>query len=472
MILKRGFFACLLLLSFQQLQAQQYGLFNTKTLFDGFENPAQKVFTLDSSRKFASNFLLPYLGATAASQGNSDFIRKAINENNFNAKDIPLGNGKFNTIYQQANIYVLTLKIFNSYKYQKELGFSWQIRTDGNVNYTNETIALLDTYRRFTDGKAYDGVFNNKGYNQTYHQFSVTYRENYTKRLSFGAKFSLLSGSTYNKLNIADSYFQLSEATNSLVARLKGNYRSSFENGRDIRVNTFMPTFRNPGASISFGTSYQAKSGVFLMANIKDLGFIYWGKSNYESIFNGAINIPDLANSTPKQIENKITDLAQVNLLHKGFYSPTNAKIDAMISKTYGFYTPSLIVSKNLFFNGGDVAFVNRFRYEDFSLSVVPDYNFNKFVMVGVQAMYQTPNFEFFLGSDNLFKSVSQANGYFKKDASIGSGYNGASVYLGLGIKFGNIVEHPQNSSTMPGVGEETQQSFFKKLFGIFSKKK
>lgn len=468
---KRGIITCVLFLSAHHLQAQQYGLFNTKTLFDGFENPAQKVFTLDSSRKFASNFLLPYFGLGAANKGGADVIRRAINEGVYSARDLPLGTGKLNTAEQHSNIYLLTLKIFQSYKYQKELGFSWQLRTDGNASYTNETMAILDNYRRFDDGKEYDDVFNNKGYAQTYHQFSVTYRENYNKRLSFGVKFSLLSGTTYNNLKITDSYFRLNQEANDVEARLAGNYRASFLYGKEISSNTFMPTFRNPGASVSFGTSYNSKSGVFIMANLKDLGFIRWGKSAFISDFKGNIEVDDLQGTSNSQLQTKLTDIATQQAKNSSFYSVTNAKADFMVSKTFDFYTPGLIISKNLFYKGGDIVMVNKFRYENVSLTAVPTYNLNEFFMLGMQGMYQTPNFEFFLGSDDLLKTVSQVNGAIKRDATVGKGYNGASVYIGLGIKFGNTVEHPQNSSTMPGLVEEPP-SIFRRFLNIFSKKK
>ncbi|HEY0175503.1 MAG TPA: hypothetical protein VGC08_03930, partial [Pedobacter sp.] len=66
---KRYFIICVFLVSAIRLHAQQYGLFNTRTLFDAFENPSQKAFVLDSSRQYASNFLLPYFGLNAANKG-------------------------------------------------------------------------------------------------------------------------------------------------------------------------------------------------------------------------------------------------------------------------------------------------------------------------------------------------------------------------------------------------------------------
>lgn len=457
-------------------KAQQYGLFNTRTLFDGFENPAQKTFVLDSSRKFASNFFLPYFGLGGASKGNSDLIRLAINEGKYNAQNLPLRTGEINTAHENINIYLLTFRIFKSYKWQKELGFSWQLRSDAHIDYTNETLAILDTYKRF-DTNPYDDVFNNDGYAQSYHQFSMTYRENYNKRLAFGVKLSLLSGITYNKLNISDSYLLLDPANDLINVRVKGSYKASFTETDELSSRNLIPTFKNPGMAFSFGTSYQAKSGVFLMANVKDLGFIKWRKSAYINKINSIVNIQNLSQKSSTQINNEIADIATDESDSTSFYSPTNAKIDFMLSKAFTLsttdftYTPSLIISKNLFYKGGDAAFVNKFKYRDLAISAIPAYNFNNLFFVGLQGVYQTPNFEVFLGSDNLFKTVTQINGAVNRDASIGSGYNGASFYMGLGFKFGNTVEHPQNSSTMPGIGDE-QKSFFQRLFSVFSKKK
>ncbi|WP_316815376.1 DUF5723 family protein [Pedobacter nyackensis] len=457
-------------------KAQQYGLFNTRTLFDGFENPAQRTFVVDSSRKFASNFFLPNLGINAANKGNSDLIRRAINEGTYSAKDLVLGSGDINTIHQNTNIYLLTFRIFQSYKFQKELGFAWQLRSDAHLDYTNETLAILDSYRRFVGRTPYDDVFNNDGYEQSYHQFSVTYRENINKRLAFGAKISLLSGVTYNRLNITDSYLLMDPTNNLINVRVKGAYKASFLETDELSHKTAAPNFRNPGISLGFGTSYTAKNGVFMMANIKDLGFIKWGKTAYVNNISSEVNITDLSQKSSSQIESELANIATDESVNKSFYSLTNAKADFMISKpfsiTYSFsYTPGLVVSKNLFYKGGDAAFVNKFKYNTMALSAIPTYNFNGLFLMGIQGMYQTPNFEIFLGSDNLFKTVTQINGALKQDHTIGTGYNGASFYMGVGIKFGNTVEHAQNTSTIPGINDQ-EASFFKRIFSVFSKKR
>ncbi len=461
------------LFSFDHLSAQQYGMFNTKTMFDGFENPAQKTFLLDYSRKFNSNFFLPNFGLTASTKGNDDFMRNLVNKRVYNSKIIPLGGSQKNTILENSNIYLATLKIFHSYKYQKEIGLSWQVKTEARADFTNETLALLDTYGRFEESGLtnFDNAFNNKAIAQSYHQFSLSYRENYDKKLAFGVKLSLLSGISYNRVNITESNFTQQGLGGDIAVKLTGYYKASFLKGDELQKKDLYPLFKNPGAAITLGTTYTAKNGTFIMANIKDLGIIRWGKNSAVSNFNTTemINRPDTL--TSQEVENRITDVVLLNSGRGRFYALTNAKVDFLISRPYGFYTPSLIVSKNVFFKGGDVAFVNKFEYNDFSLSAIPSYSMDGLVLFGLQGMYKTPNFEVFLGSDNVFKTNSQVKGILNRDETIGKGYNGISFYMGVGIKFGNTVEHPQNSSTMPGINDD-QTSFFKSLFGIFSRRK
>jgi hypothetical protein len=442
-------------------------------MFDGFENPAQKTFLLDYSRKYSSNFFLPTFGVTGSNKGNNDFIRTLVNEGKYNASGVDLNTNHHNVLSVNSNVYLFTLKIFQSYKYQKEMGFSWQIKSEGRVDYTNETIALLDTYRRFEQSglTTFDEAFNNKGLAQSYHQFSFSYRENYDKKLAFGAKISLLSGISYNKLSIEESDFSQIGVGEEIRIRLKGHYRANFLRGDELERKDLIPTFKNLGVSVTLGTTYTAKNGTVIMANLKDLGVIRWGKGAVVADLDHGIYIPNPDSLSSKQVENAITDVVLNNAGRKAFYALTNAKVDFLISKTFDYYTPSVILSKNVFYKGGDVAFVNKFSYNDFSVSAIPNYNLDGLMLFGAQGMYKTPNFEVYLGSDNLFKSVSQLNGAIARDATIGSGYSSASFYMGVGIKFGRTVEHPQNSSTMPGI-DDNESSFFSRLFSFFSRRK
>lgn len=455
-----------------QLNAQQYGLFNTKTMFDGFENPAQKTFVLDYSRQYASNFFVPNLTINANTDGNAQLFRLLARTGLSTTKDSLSQNKYLNMLLQSPNVYLLNYKIFKSYKYHKELGFSWQLRTDVEFDYNKESLNILDTYKTNPSyiNTSLANSFNSFDRVQSYHQFSLSYRENYNKKLAFGAKLSILSGVLYNTLRLANTSFLFDPSMDEIRMNLEGNFRSTFVEGSKLSNKSFIPSFKNPGLSISLGTSYTAKSGVFIMANVKDLGFIRWGETAYQQ-FDLPITVQSASEREVADVENIIAaNVANPKDDNTGFNSPTNAKADFLISKPYGGYTPSLILSKNLFFKGGDATLVNRFNFNNFSASINPSYSLTDLFLLGAQGMYQTPNFEVYLGTNNVFNTAGQEK-IDKYNGAIGRGYNSLAVYAGIGIKFGYFVEHPQNSSYMPGLDDE-ERSFFGRIFSIFSKKR
>lgn len=477
MLVKKLFCSALIIFYSFFADAQQYALFNTKTLYDAFENPAQKAFTLDSSRRYASNFLFPYFSFSVLNKGTSEPIIRNLSQTGvFDARSLPILKGDVNTLYQNSNIYVFTYRIFKSYQYNKELGFSWQIRSDGYINYPNEILAIQDSYKLFTPNQELSNIFNTNGYAQSYHQFSVNYREDFDKQLSFGVKASILSGITYNKLKINNSYLYINTEDDKLSIGLDGVFRSSYLINSDEESNPLLPNFKNPGMAFSFGASYKSTDGLYYMGNIKDLGFIRWSKNSNETPYNEIKTINAFSRQTSSYIANEFRNLVFKNSNQKAYTTLTNAKADFLVSKTYASYKPSLIISKNLFYKGGDIAFVNTFSSNSLSASITPSYNFSGAFLIGLQGMVKSPNFEFFLGTDNIITTYYQAKGSIKQDENIGNGYNGASIYLGLGIKFGTIVDHPLNSDTMPGVNNYTHNGAlyngFNKLLNLFKKKK
>jgi hypothetical protein len=443
---KRILLIGLLLLLGSQTKAQQYGLFNTNTSFDSFENPAQKSFVLDFSRQYSSTFLLPNIGVSAANRGDASYsIKFKLNEGKINTADIPVGNNDRNVAYQTTNAYLFTFRTFLDYRNHRELGFAWQLRSDAYADYSNEAAVAFRQPNRLSTSQS--GLFDGKGYEQTYHQISVNYRADYDDQLAFGFKFSLLSGIVFNEGYIDQS--SLTVNNNRQTISLKGAYRANFLHEDDLDYNMLAPDFKNPGLSASFGTTYMAPSGVFMMANIKDLGFIHWNKNSTTVLVDDVITLNQTSANASKTFQRQLVSLVNRNNTYGDFYSPTNAKIDFLIAKNFGWYSPSFIVSKNVLYHGGDVVWVNNFRVNELSFSLSPAYNLNQFLLLGAQAMYQTPNFEFFVGTDNLLKSPS----IFKTSSYEQTKSIGASLYIGFSFKFGYVVEHPQNSSYMPGLG-------------------
>lgn len=452
-----------LLLSFSSF-AQQYGLFNSGTLFDAFENPAQKHFQLDKSRKFSSNFFLPVFGIQALHKGSADeFIRSLVQSSTYRPALLKNGDGSLNRISEHSNIYLVAFKLYQNYKLNKEMGLSWQVRTDVSASYPSELIQVIDSYKTFAN-QTNRGLFNGTSMGQSYFQFSATYRQDIDKQLSFGLKASLLSGLTFNHLQIQDSNFSYDQTTGSLALGFSGRYDASFFYGDEVSRDDFTHLFRNPGLSLTAGFQYKTNSGYTVMGNIKDLGFIRWSKRGYSAnIFFQKQYIDEPIENVRQDIFDKLETQDQ----NIGFSAPTNAKADVFITRSFGRYRPAFIFSKNLFYPGGDAAMVNTYSINEFSGSVIPAYSFTGAFMVGLQGMYKTPNFEVYMGSDNVVKTLSTAKAAYQSDPNQGKGYNGVSFYMGIGLKFGRLVQSPMNSDYIPGLeSERKNRNIINRIFG------
>lgn len=468
--MRKPLFSFLLVVFSFGAYAQQYALFNTRTLFDSFENPAQKSFVLDSSRQFASNFLIPYMDLSSLSKGSSsqamrDLINRGYTQSRVGAFNNP------NTVRENINVYLINIKLFKYHKYHSEMGFSWQIRSETQIDYDKDISKgfFYDSFQNFATIPRIN-IFNNNGKLQAYHQFSFTYRENYTKRWALGTKLSLLSGLGYTEFYADKSSVAI--ADNNMDIDMAAKYRINYPEG-DFRFKSTLP-FKNLGAAITLGTTYTTRSGVFLMANVKDLGFIRWGKNSYSGSFD--ITEQVLFSNGPdaeKHLQRELNRIGTGNIQEKSFITPINSRADFLISKTFGPFTPNLILSKNIFNEYGEAALATTVKSGTFSFSAVPSYNTDKNFRFGVQGMIQTPNFEMFLGTNDLVQTYHAGKEIFNNDQANETGYRRASVYIGMAFKIGYIVEHPQNMSWMPGVGNnKDHKSFFGSMFGIFKKKK
>lgn len=465
----------ILIISSFSAYSQQYALFNTKTLFDSFENPAQKSFVLDSSRQFASNFLIPYLDISSLSKGNSNLAIRNLIKQGYSQNRV----GEFEnpqTLRENVNIYLMNIRLFKYHKFHSEMGFSWQIKSETNIDY-DENISkglFYDTFSKFVTIPKIN-IFNNNGRLQSYHQISFTYRENYNKRWALGTKISLLSGIGYAEFNANKSSVSISGQNNSMDIAMAATYRLNYPEEGVFDFKNTLP-FRNFGAAISLGTTYTTKSGIFLMANLKDLGFIRWGKTSYTGYFDiDKTNVQLVGNANEQQdakLQRTLESLAKENTERKRFITPINSRADFLISKTFGPYTPNLIITKNIFDKFGEAAFVNTIKTGNISFSAIPSYNTDKNFRLGIQGMYQTPNFEMFLGTNDLIQTYYASKDIINNNTAVETGYNRGSVYLGMAFKIGYVVEHPMNMSWMPGIDDKDRKSFFSKIFGIFKKKK
>ena len=137
-----------------------------------------------------------------------------------------------------------------------------------------------------------------------------------------------------------------------------------------------------------------------------------------------------------------------------------------LLNKDFGNYQPNLIMSKSLFYKGGDIALINNYHFKNYVFTISADYNTNKFFQLGGQFMIKSPNVEFFMGSDQLFKTFEMIKNFRNSPSSYGSGYTGASFYLGFGLKFGPVLEHQANATRIPGFQGNADRGFLKRLLG------
>ncbi|HEY1025435.1 MAG TPA: DUF5723 family protein [Sphingobacteriaceae bacterium] len=453
--------------------AQQYALYNSRTLFDAFENPSQKAFQVDSSRKFAFNFFIPTVSAYAVFKGPAQTSFKDLAFRGRINGNLPLGvNGK-NTLVLNSNAYLIMFKLFKDVNFNKELGFSWQLRQYSRLSATNETFAIFDDPERF--GNAfYNNIFNNKGTSHAYHQFSLTYREDYNKRLGIGVKLSLLSGIAHHNVEIDRSSFSYDEVNDQFHVDIQGEYRSSIPLN-SLDKNAVLPLFKNPGLSFSASTNYKFPHGWFVIGTLKDVGLIRWNKSSYTYPFSGTFSVENTASgSTRTRLGEELSDFVTRQGSKGALTTPTDAKAEILINKDLNRYQPNLILSKNLFYPGGNMALINNFKFNNLMLSASTGYNLTGLFQIGGQVMYRTANFELFGGSDQILQTYYSAKNIINGTSTIGKNYTGASFYIGMGLKFGPSMEHPLNARSIPGIDNtrHVNSGFFRRFFSKLGKAK
>jgi hypothetical protein len=457
--------ATFIILSAITANAQQFSLYNSRTLYDSFENPSQRAYQVDTSRRIAFNFFIPTISFNTTFSGPAESSFKTLLYNGlFNGRDLVLGQNRKNILTLNSNNYIAMLRILKSVKNYQEIGVSWQIRSDTRAEVTNEVFAVFDDYRLF-DGNATNNLLNVNAYNQNYHQFSLAYRQNPTKRLAIGAKFSVLSGISYSNLQVSKSDVEIDELADIMEVSLAGSLRSSFKFNK-FQNEMLKPNFKNPGLSVTASASYKLRDGWFIMGNLKDVGFIKWNKDSYQYDFDtGKIIIDQASNSTAddrlaESIEKNISSESE----NKSYLSALNGKAELLINKNFGNYRPNLILSKSVYYKGGDIALVNNFHVKQYVFTGMANYNTNGFLQLGGQFMIKKPNIEFYAGSDHFLKTIEIFKNSIKNESSYAGGYTGASFYMGFAVKFGKVLEHAANATQIPGFTKNSNGGFLKRL--------
>ena len=181
--MKKILLVLLFLLFSVKIFAQQFSLYNTGTLYDSFENPSQRAFIPDTSKMYASNFLIPNVNFNFFLSGDAQATLKSrAFLNQYDNSALQINKGRYNRVNENVNAYLVMIKMFSSLAGDEEMGFSWQLKSEGKGLLSDESIAALNGTQSFATGQNYSNIFNDSYYYQTYHQISFTYREKFNKQ--------------------------------------------------------------------------------------------------------------------------------------------------------------------------------------------------------------------------------------------------------------------------------------------------
>jgi hypothetical protein len=457
--MKKTLFCFCLLFCSLNIFAQQFSQYNTETLFDAFENPAQRSFIRDSSNSVAFNFFVPNFGINGYLKGNAELsLRSRLFDGPYDNTALQIGQGKLNHANVNTGIYFIMFKIYSSMKGDQELGFSFKTKGEGRAAITDETMAMLNGKDNFDVDRPYNDIFNSNGYYQTYHQLGFSYREKVSNRVAVGMKFNILLGISYQKLDIHHSGIQFQEDGNKAILNLDATYKRSYVAGK-LSGRDAIPSFRNPGASITLGTVYKNEHGTTWQFNVKDLGFIKWsGQSQTYNVLNST-QLTDLRQPTREDsVKAQVSRLLNGGIPKiAGFVTPTNAIAEIGASKRYWLndnhtlkLSPSVVVQKELFNPGFTGALLGHLQYNNLVFTASTSYNERNLFSVGAQGMYKTANVEFYLGTEALLQSKT----IVFREIRPSPGYSGGSVFMGFSVKLGRPIESPLNASHIP-MGEK-----------------
>ncbi|MHB8209692.1 MAG: DUF5723 family protein [Mucilaginibacter sp.] len=440
-----------------QLFAQEFSQYNTGTLYDSFENPSQKSFTPDTSRSYAFNFFVPNFDVNFSLTGDAQqALKNRYINNNYNNSALQIGAGnKYNYVNTNANAYSIMFKAFTSFNGDVEVGFFVDTKLDGRGAFTDESIALLNGSANFPNN-VYNNIFNSRYSYQLYNEAGATYREQVTKQLAFGIKVGLVSGMSAQNVHINQSNITFDKAADSATLHLQGT---------EQKAGFSTLPFSNPGIDVSIGTTYRTHDAFIIQTNLKNLGFIHWNKYAETYDFSGETGIDDLTSPQREtNVYDAVNDKVTGGQVIKGSYNtPLDGRFELSGSKSFLLsdeetdlrYSPTLILSKELFYSGFTTALVSPIQYQKYSFTLVTSYE-DKLFKLGTQLMIKSYNGEFFIATSQLPQTIGSVQTALKSQSQVSKmgAFTGTDISIGFSIKFGPVTEHPMNASHIP-MGEK-----------------
>lgn len=437
-MMKSVFLLLIVCIAFQ-VKAQQFSLTHSSTMYDSFENPVQPAFTVEKSKKYSFS-ILPHINANFSIKGIAEPAFKSLLWGKGETLSNTLPSSETSSLQANINTYLFMFRIFRTAEYQREMGFSLQFRNQGKALASNTALAIPYTTNFLDYGSTYNNTYINTHNNVSFWQLGFSYRENYNSKIAFGAKVSYLSGAVYSDMFISSSAITM--YPNSASIHLSGNHTNSFgHNG--LNLQSIIPGFKNPGFAISLGTSYTFKNKMYLTANLKDVGMIFWGKNNHQYIFNDGFSVNTANQDNYKgQFYDGFNQMISNYESSSGKFKTTlNSSAEAALSKQFGKYKPVFVASKTLNNSNGFVALQNNYKHRSLNVALNAAYHLNYGLELGSLFMIKSDNAEFFLGTERLLPTYHFGKGYITKNENIGKSPTQADIFIGLNIKYGRRVQ-------------------------------
>ncbi len=423
-------------------RAQEFSLTHTSTLYNSFENPVESSYTAEKSKKFNVNLILPNWSLDLKLRGEAEVAFKNIlSGNDITSGSINTISNDINRLAIKGNGYLFMLKMLYTAEYQREMGISLQFKNEGDFNFSNAALIIPHSTSIFKNG-SYPDIFQSSYKNIAYWQLGLSYRENYSSKLAFGGKLSLLSGAAYSEMDIISSNLEINDAKYTMS--MQGTFTNSFGSNKP-EASSLLPNLKNPGVGLSLGTSYLFNNKIYLTGHLKDAGIIFWNKKTPRYDFSDSLTVNGLRykKATYKdRYRDSLAAMLDRNAGQSGaFHTWTNSKVEIAASRLFGSYKPVLIASKNLLNSNGFVALQNNYIYRSLNLALNSAYYFNNGLNIGALFMIKSANTDFYLGTEKLLPTYYIGKGYIKKDENIGKSPTQANIFFGLNIKFGRVMQ-------------------------------
>lgn len=436
---KASVFLFLLVATAGGLQAQHYSLYNSGTLAESVENPWVSVF--DNACGFvASNFFIPTVNGDGFLQGDA---AEAGREFLFWDRKLqqPLSDPDAkNHLNVYGHLNVITVKYLYDQATGTELLFDHSVRSMNAATVKNITVNLAqggsfpiqNTYPPGT------GPLNSNLFHYLYAETSIGARRRFDESFSAGVKLSYLSGIAHFDGGIGYSDGNYFAAVDQMDFKIRGEAEyTTYAN--DLGISDFLPSFRNPGFSISGGIEKRMDERFKFTLAVKDLGVINWKEKGEQVVLTPA-QVIDVENFSVLNKNGAKAELDSIRAQYATAHTyrtalPTRFEAGGSLD-VHPNYTANVLVGYFTKFKRADLNLINDFKYGDFHLILNAGYNTYHNFLLGLNFLIRSPRVDFFVGSDNLLPSIKVNRQLNDRNYQFSS-RTAANVNFGFALRLG-----------------------------------